>query len=251
MSAPPPFAHLTPVLAGVAAGGLLQGFTGFGFAMVAVPLISLVLPPAQALPYVMALQALLGLAGLPGAVRLCRWSLLGWLTLGVAVGTPAGLWAIATLSPAAGRLVVGLAVLLAFAVLAVGLRVPGHGSSRAAVGAGVAAGVMNGLAGMSGPPAVALVIAADVRPEEARATLLVFVFGAALAALVPMGLAGQLGGSMAAPLAAALPALGLSWWAGSALFRRTTARRHRQVALATLALLALVTIGRAAFELRG
>ncbi|MDR3510745.1 MAG: sulfite exporter TauE/SafE family protein [Caulobacteraceae bacterium] len=251
MSAKLQIASMAPLLAGVFAGGLLQGFTGFGFALAAVPLISLFLPPTQVLPYVMALQAALGLASLPGAWSRCHWRLLGWLTLGVAAGTPVGLWAIAALSPAAGRLGVGLAVLTAFAVLATGARIPMRRSRLAATGAGVAAGVMNGLAGMSGPPAVALVVAAEMKAEEARATLMVFVFGAALAALAPMGLAGELSPRMAMPLLAALPALGVSWLLGSALFRRTSEARHRQVALGVLGLLALATIVRAAIELLG
>lgn len=242
-------AAIVPLIAGVFAGGLLQGFSGFGFALVAVPLISLFMPPAQVLPYVMVLQALLGLAGLPGAWARCHWRLLGWLSLGVVAGTPVGFWAIASMSPAMGRLAVGIAVAIAFVLLATGARISTRRRGLAATGAGVAAGVMNGLAGMSGPPAIALVIAAEIEAEEARATMMVFVFGAALAALAPMGAAGELGLGMARPLMLALPALGASWLIGSFLFRRTSARRHRQVAIAVLGALALATIGRAASEL--
>ena len=51
--------------------GLLRGFTGFGFGLTAVPLLSLVMPPARAVPLVLMLQAMVSLAGLRDALRDC------------------------------------------------------------------------------------------------------------------------------------------------------------------------------------
>lgn len=42
--------------ASVAAGSMFQGLTGFGFAIVAMPLVSLFIPPAVALPVLTMLQ---------------------------------------------------------------------------------------------------------------------------------------------------------------------------------------------------
>ena len=43
---------------------LLRGFTGFGFGLAAVPLLSLALPPAKVVPLVVVLQVIVGVAGL-------------------------------------------------------------------------------------------------------------------------------------------------------------------------------------------
>ena len=241
--------HLAPVLGGVLAGGLLQGFSGFGFAIAAVPLIGLFMPPAVALPYAMMLQAVLGLAGLPSCVGLCRWRLLAWLALGMAVGTPIGVWAITTLPPALGRLMLGLAVLVAFTVVFLGRRLAAHVNARSTVAAGLVAGVMNGLAGMAGPPAVALVMSSDATAAERRATLLIFVFAAALAALVPLGAAGRITADMTLPVLFAVPALGAGWAGGAFLFCRTSTKAHHMVALIAIGFLAVATLLRAGFEL--
>jgi len=237
------------VLGSVLAGGLLQGFVGFGFAIAAVPLIGLFMPPAIALPYAMVLQAVLGLAGLPGALKLCRWSLFWWLAAGMAVGTPLGLMVITSLPAVAGRFFLGLVVMAAFALILAGRQLSAHVTMRTTVAAGMVAGVMNGIAGMAGPPAVALVMSSEIEPEQARATLLVFVFGAALAALLPLGMAGRITQDMAAPLILAVPVLALGWLGGTALFHRTSARIHRIVALCAIGLLAMATLLRASLEL--
>lgn len=49
---------------GVFAAALLRGFTGFGFGLAAVPLLSVTLPPAQVVPLVATLQVVIGLGGL-------------------------------------------------------------------------------------------------------------------------------------------------------------------------------------------
>ena len=56
---------------GVFAAALLRGFTGFGFGLAAVPLLSLALPPAKVVPFVVTLQVIVGVSGLRQASRLC------------------------------------------------------------------------------------------------------------------------------------------------------------------------------------
>ncbi len=233
------------ILAGVVCGALVQGFTGFGFAIVAVPVMGLVLAPAEVLPYVMALQVVLGLTGLRGAVGHCRWPMVAWLGLGLAVGTPVGVVIITHLSPPMGRIVIAAAVSAAFVIilfshhLTVKVRLP------SILGAGLAAGIMNGLAGLAGPPVVALLISARLEPREARATLVVFILIAALAALIPLGLAGRIGGELMAPLILGVPVLAGGWALGSRGFHRTSASAHRKAALAVMGVLAVASFGRA------
>ncbi len=231
-----------PVVIGAFAGGLLQGFAGFGFAMVAVPLTGLFLSPLETLPYAMVLQALMGIVGLPGAVGACRWRLLGWLSVGAAIGSPLGFWIITLVTPKIGHLLVGLTVLAASGLIASGLKLHAQHERAAGVGAGLASGIMNGLAGMSGPPAVALLLGTHSEPRQVRATLLVFVFLAALFALAPFALLGKLHTGMILPLLPAGLALAGGMAIGSTLFNRTTAETHRRVALIALAVLGVVTV---------
>jgi uncharacterized membrane protein YfcA len=238
--------RLSPILVGVAAGALVQGFAGFGFAIVAAPLMALFMPPAAALPYVMALQALLGISGLPGALRLCQWPMVRALGAGLVLGTPLGLAIITRLSPPQGRVAVALAAAAAFLIILAAPRLKGRPPLGVMLGAGLAAGVMNGLAGMAGPPAVALILCARLEAKAARSTLLVFIFLAALAALAPLTAEGRLSPSLLSPSLVALPVLAAGFGLGSLGFRRTSATTHRVAALLVIGMLTLACLLRAA-----
>ena len=63
---------LIVTMVGVFVAAVLRGFTGFGFGLAAVPLLSLVLPPAEVVPLVITLQVVIGGAGLRAAVAECK-----------------------------------------------------------------------------------------------------------------------------------------------------------------------------------
>src|SRR5580700_3067784 len=77
---------------------LLRGFTGFGFAIAAVPLLSLALPPARVVPLAVVLQVLASMVDLRAASRITDWRSLVWLSPGMVVGTPLGLWLLTRMS---------------------------------------------------------------------------------------------------------------------------------------------------------
>ena len=76
---------------GVFAAALLRGFTGFGFGLAAVPLLSLALPPAKVVPFVVTLQVINGVSGLRQASRLCDWRAVRGLSPGLVLGLPIGI----------------------------------------------------------------------------------------------------------------------------------------------------------------
>src|SRR5215469_10626612 len=82
---------LVIAILGVFAAALLRGFTGFGFGLAAVPLLSLALPPAKVVPFVVVLQVIVGSAGLRSAWRLCDWRAVGGLSPGLVIGIPLGI----------------------------------------------------------------------------------------------------------------------------------------------------------------
>src|ERR1700678_1113203 len=88
---------LTVVL-GAFLAALLRGFTGFGFAIAAVPVLSLVLPPTRVVPLTVVLQLLASMVDFRAASRITDWRSLMWLSPGMMVGTPLGLWLLTRLS---------------------------------------------------------------------------------------------------------------------------------------------------------
>src|SRR3954470_15051627 len=92
---------------------VIRGFTGFGLAVVGVPLLSLFFAPAEIVPSIMILAILAGLQLLPKIWRNVDWRLLTPTIIGAAIGTPLGTWLLAGVSADAMRVLIGGAVLTA------------------------------------------------------------------------------------------------------------------------------------------
>ena len=172
--------------------GALRGFTGFGFSLAAVPLLSLIMPPARAIPIVLILQLLVSIAGLRDAVRHCDWRSIRMLTVGAAVATPLGVWGLAHLSAAPVRLTIAVVVVCGALVLGRGFRLPIVPVGWRVLPFGLASGLFNGLAGIPGPPVIAFYLASPVSSAVARSSMIVFFLLTAVLALVPLAWLGLL-----------------------------------------------------------
>ena len=228
--------------------GLLRGFTGFGFSLAAVPLLSLIMPPAQAVPVVLLLQSAVGVAGLQASMRIADWRSVRTLALGAAAVTPVGTWGLAHLPAAPVRLMIAAVVLAGAAVLARGFRMRVALAGPGLLLFGMASGLFNGLAGLSGPPVIAFYLASPVTSSVARASMTVFFLAASLPALASLALLGLLDRSSVAGAVLGLPAVLVGSWLGTLLYRNSADRRYRPVALALLLATAALSVWRAALD---
>ena len=175
---------------GVFAAALLRGFTGFGFGLAAVPLLSLALPPAKVVPFVVVLQVIVGVAGLRAARRHCDWRAVRALSPGLVLGIPIGLTVLTAFSANSVRLAIGLVILASVLLLWRGARLPEQGSRLLAIAIGLVAGVMSGLASMGGPPIVVYLLALSHAATVVRATSIVYFMLASMLSLALMVLKG-------------------------------------------------------------
>ena len=239
------------VTAGVFAAGLLRGFTGFGLAMAAVPILALALPPQQVIPVIVTLQLLAGTIDLPLAWRAADWRAIRPLAIAMVVCTPLGLLVLEHLSADAARLVIGLLIFTSIGLLVRGVRLPPNPSRWIGLSVGAVSGVMNGIAAMAGPPAVVYFLALHHPPRIMRASTISYFVLTAIAAVVPLAWQGFATWETSVWALTALPALLLGQWLGTLGFRRASATTHRRVALLTLTVLAALLTGRALFALYG
>jgi uncharacterized protein len=232
-------------LAVVLAAGFMRGFTGFGFAMAAVPLLALVIVPARAVPFVVLLQLLVGVWDWREARRRAHWPSLPWLIAGAVVGTPLGTLSLRAMSADWARLAIAGTVLLAVLLMLRGFKLSEMPKRPALTAIGFAAGVLNGLAAMPGPPVIVLFLAGAVAIDVARASLLLFFSANNIVGAVSAGAAGLIPPGTLLLAVAALPLLLVSQWLGRRVFLRASPARYRQVALAFLVVLAAITAARA------
>lgn len=216
-----------------AVAGLLRGFTGFGFALVAVPFGALWVAPDALIPTVLLLQLYIGLFEVRSAIQLCdRPSVLSLLA-GGAIGTPLGVYALVVLPLPIVYAIIGTIVLISTVLLIVSPSANRLPLSTGAV-AGVLAGVFNGMAAMPGPPAIFYFVKSGFSPTQTRSSLVLFFFVAAICALCATFYAGLLHKDEIIFSFVTFPIIALSTWAGARLFQSHGGDWYRLVGIAGL-----------------
>ncbi len=231
-------------VAGAAAvlGGLVRGFTGFGGALVMVPVLSLVLGPGPALAAVCASGVPIILQLLPAALRHAERAFVLPFAAGAFAAAPAGTWVLVAVSPSVMKIAISLAVLAMTAMMAWGWRAPARAGAAVMAAIGAASGLVQGASGVGGPPAVAAALARRGPPETQRGNVIGAVAALGLCAAVPYWLHGLFTVEALAVAAVLLPAYIGGTWAGSRLFARRGRAWYRRAALAVLAAVGLVTL---------
>lgn len=159
---------VTLMLCGAALlGGLVRGFTGFGFAMVFVPLATLVTGPVVAVGLVFAMDAPFAVPVALRAIPRARWREILPLLAGSTALFPIGVLLLTHLDPNAVRWAVALVILAGVAGLASGWRYAASPSVPHSLGAGAMSGLANGFAGLGGMP-LALFWLAGQRNDAAQ-----------------------------------------------------------------------------------
>ncbi len=170
--------QIAVALAAALGASFVRGLTGFGMAILLVPILALALPPVEAVVLANALSLMIGMTEVRQLVREAERSawVIGSL---VVVATPIGLYALSLTSADVARLVIALIAFSAF----LAILLPRRGSAmpgRLVTGAvGVVSGLMTGYAGMPGPPVVPYYAGRELPRSTIKASmLLVFVIAA-------------------------------------------------------------------------
>jgi uncharacterized protein len=172
----------------VAVGALTQGALGFGFGMLAAPVLAIVdddLVPGAVLVLGVTVAAIIAWQE-RGALD---WRGIRWALVGRVLGTVLGVLALSWLDAEDFAIVLGSFILVAVVLSVAGWHVRPTRSTL--VGAGTVSGVMGTLTSIGGPP-MALVYQRE-RAAQIRSTLAgFFLFGATLA-IVSLTVSGQFG----------------------------------------------------------
>lgn len=214
---------------------LVRIAAGFGFSLVSVPPLALLLDPVTAVVIAATLAVPLNLwVAVGDRVHVDRRGALVLLLCSLA-GVPFGLWALNVLSES--TLLSLIAVTVVAGTLLVGLRVRVPGGMSAAGGMSALSGASFAATAIDGPILVAGMQGsrlADLEPREQRATLAVVFSATSVATLVGFGFGGQLTPEVGTLVAVGVPALLVGTFAGERLFRRLNAELFRRTILVLL-----------------
>lgn len=228
----------------IAAASFVMGLAGFGIGLVGLAFLPYVMSPATAI-------VLLTLYAAPFALGLLiqlrhdfRLSGIRDLVIGTVLGTPLGVWGLASLPASLINRLIGALLVLVVALEWRGFlpeRLPGHGWG---LGVGVVAGVMGGAVGAPAPPVIVYMTTQGWSPRTMKANLQAFLVVNQAVILAGYWWAELLTGEvLSLALSFAIPAVA-GMLAGIALFGRIDAVRFRQIVFALLFVSGLILLAR-------
>lgn len=224
-------------------GGLVRGFTGFGFAMVFMPLASVVVGPVFALGLIWFIDLPFALPIAARSAKRAEWSEILPLLLTATLALPVGIWLLIWLDRTTMRWLLAVLVLLAVGLMASGWRYSGRPTVGLSLGVGAMSGLFNGMASIGGMPLAVFWLGAQRNDRHStRANFQAFIGVTALvsgAVLWWKGILGVPALLMAAPL---LATYGLGLWAGTHGFRLASEATFRGVAYCVIFLSAVVSL---------
>jgi uncharacterized membrane protein YfcA len=242
-------AALAAAIAITLGAAVCQSLTGFGFALVMVPLLTLAwdVKSAVVTSTVLGTTALLPL--LFEARRHVRLATVAALLTGSLLGIPGGILLLDWIDPEALKILVGVTVIAASLLV---YRVREVRSMRAGVAPAVAVGAVSGVlrasTSMGGPPAVLYLLGAERNLEVFRGTLLAFFFPMSLITIVGLAAVGRITPDVVRTSAIALPAMVVGLVVGAWLRYRV---REEAFRLLVLLILILTSVGVIVSALRG
>lgn len=155
--------------------GVVRGFTGFGTALVYLPIAGLFLPPVWALIVLVVMDVLGPLPTMPRAWRDGQPKAVAKLWLGMVLALPLGLSILYAVRPEVFRYAVCIASLVVPFLLSSGLRYQREPGTKMLFGTGVASGFLGGVAGVPGPPVILLYLASSRPTEVIRANISMYL----------------------------------------------------------------------------
>lgn len=159
----------------------IRGLTGFGMAIVLVPLLGMVMRPDQAVVLAILLQLLIGPVGLRTIFANADRSSALTIAVVAMLTTPIGVWLLAHTAPDLARVVIAFIAIGAFVLLIATRKAVARPGRPVTLGAGLVAGVLTGFAGMPGPPVVPYYLREAFTPHQARASMMLVFFATAIA----------------------------------------------------------------------
>lgn len=159
----------------------IRGLTGFGMAIILVPLLGIIMRPDQAVVLAIILQLLIGPVGIRTIIADSDRKSSLIIAIFAMIATPFGLWLLAHTSPDIARLLISLIAIGAFLLVIMPQAQTGAPGPPATVATGVMSGILTGFAAMPGPPVIPYYLRSHYSADTARASMMLVFFATAIA----------------------------------------------------------------------
>ena len=231
--------------------GTARGFSGFGAALIFMPLASSVAAPRLVAALLLIIDFIAATPMLPNAWTHADRKATAVMVAGALVGVPIGTYFLTVLDPVTTRWIISGFVAALLVLLLSGWRYHGKDHAALSIGVGGLSGFCSGLAQTGGPPIVAYWLGRPISSVISRANIVLFFGASDFFSLVSYWFTGLITMESVKFSLIIGPIYGIGVWFGASLFGKASEQVFRAICYALIA--AAVIVGLPALDgiLRG
>jgi len=226
--------------------GVARGFSGFGSALIFMPLASSIAAPRLVAALLLIIDFVGATPLIPNAWKQADRRATAIMALGALVGVPVGTWLLTRLEPVTTRWIISGFVLALLLLLLSGWRYRGKDHAAISIGVGALSGFCSGLAQTGGPPIVGYWLGRPIASVIQRANIVLFFAASDFFSLVSYAVSGLITADAIKFSLVVGPVYGIGVWFGASLFGRASEKLFRAICYALIA--AAVLIGLPALD---
>jgi len=236
----------TAIAAIALVSGTARGFSGFGSAMIFMPLASSLAAPRLVAALLLVIDLVAAAPLVPGAWKQADRKATAVMVSGAVVGVPIGTCLLSRLDPVTTRWIISAFVGALLMLLLSGWRYRGKEHSWVSIAVGGLSGFCSGLAQTGGPPIVGYWLGRPIAQAIARANILLFFGASDFCSAVSYWWSGLITADAIRFSLLVGPVYALGVWFGAQLFGRASEKLFRGICYGLIA--AAVIIGLPALD---
>ena len=155
---------------------IIRGFNGFGFSATCISGFSFILPAIEIVPIILILEVFISIFMIPYIWNKIDWSFVFKLLIGIAIGSPVGLYLLKYLSPETTHLYVCVIIIFFSLLLMKGYSNKNINNDQSKIFTGIISGTLNGLTTLGGMPVALFLLVTNIQPAVIRGSLAALFF---------------------------------------------------------------------------
>jgi uncharacterized membrane protein YfcA len=222
--------------------GLARGFSGFGAALIFVPLASAIVGPRLAGPILLVIDIVASLGLLPNAYAQADRRDVSVMSMGAVFAVPLGAAALIYADPFAMRWAISVTAIGFLLLLLSGWRFRAAPTTPLTVGVGVVAGFFSGAAQLGGPPVVTYWLGGQNRAARVRANIVLYFAISSVFSTISYWWAGLFGVDVFALAVVTGPIYAIGLFFGAKCFGLAREETFRWISFGLIGLAAVISL---------
>jgi uncharacterized protein len=154
----------------------IRGFNGFGFSATSVSGLAFILPAIEIVPIILLLEVAISIFMVPYIWNKINWKFVFQILVGIAIGSPIGLYLLKFFSPSFTHLLICIIIIFFSILLMRGYSNKRIDNSFIKILTGTVSGALNGLSTLGGLPVALFLLITSMQPIFIRGSLAALFF---------------------------------------------------------------------------